>query len=178
MTFRAPKCEVDSRGSPVAPLETDKLAAKPAPAARTSGILAAHATPCPEATVIHHLSFYATDFAATKAFYEKALAPLGSKVTAEFTASWNPAWPTQRMCAFGPEGKMVLWVIEAKEKASPRHLALSAKSHAEVQAFYKAALAAGGKDNGPPGPRKDYSPSYYAAFVIDPDGNNIEAVTT
>jgi len=126
--------------------------------------------------VIHHLSFYATDYAATKKFYEAALAPLGSGVTAEFTASWNPQWPTQRLCAFGPGDKKVLWVIEAKEKPSPRHVAFSAKTQAEVAAFYQAGLAAGGTDNGPPGPRADYSPGYYGAFVIDPDGNNIEAV--
>ena len=70
-----------------------------------------------------------------------------------------------------------LWLIEVKEKPSPRHVAFVAPSRKHVQAFFEAALAAGGADNGGPGVREQYHPTYFGAFVLDPDGNNIEAVT-
>ena len=126
--------------------------------------------------MIHHLSFYATDYAATKKFYEATLGTLGCSVTAEYVASWSKDWPEQRMCAFGRGGAKVLWIMEAKEKSSPRHVAFSAASHAAVDAFHAAGIAAGGKDNGAPGLRTEYAPDYYAAFAFDPDGNNVEAV--
>ncbi|MFV8751217.1 VOC family protein [Nannocystaceae bacterium ST9] len=127
--------------------------------------------------MIDHLSFYATDYAKTKAFYERALAPLGAAVVMDMTATWNPEWPEQRMCAFGPPQRPIFWIAEVRTPATPRHLAFTAKDRATVDAFHAAALAAGGVDNGGPGPRPHYHPGYCGAFVIDPDGNNIEAVT-
>lgn len=127
--------------------------------------------------VIHHLSTYATDFEATKRFYEAALAPLGFGVVMELTSTWDPDHPTRRMAAFGPPQRPVLWVTEVKTAASPRHVAFVAKSPAAVEAFHRAALAIGAKDNGAPGPRPQYSPGYFGAFVLDPDGNNVEAVS-
>lgn len=126
--------------------------------------------------MIDHLSFYATDYLATKRFYEQALAPLGYAAVMEMTATGNPEWPEQRMIAFGPPQRPIFWVIETKQPATPRHLAFAAKDRAGVDAFHAAALAAGGRDNGGPGPRPQYHPGYYGAFVLDPDGNNVEAV--
>ena len=125
--------------------------------------------------MIDHLSTYATSYDATKRFYEAALAPLGSRLDHEIVTTWDPAFPTRRACAFGP-GRSVFWVIEVREPATPRHTAFSAKSRAEVDAFHRAALAAGGRDHGAPGVRAIYHPNYYGAFVLDPDGNNVEAV--
>jgi catechol 2,3-dioxygenase-like lactoylglutathione lyase family enzyme len=99
------------------------------------------------------------------AFYEKALAPLGIKKLVAF----------DKAAGFGSD-KPALWVSVSSEPRSSVHLALSSPDQSTVQAFYAAALAAGAKDNGAPGPR-DFAPNYYAAFVIDPDGNNIEAAS-
>ncbi len=126
--------------------------------------------------MIDHLSTYATDFAATKAFYEKVLSPLGYRLVREMVAEWDRDFPTRRFCAFGPGDRPILWVIEVKERSTPRHVAFAAKDRASVDAFHAAALAVGAKDNGPPGPRPVYHPGYYGAFVFDPDGNNVEAV--
>ncbi|QSX30015.1 VOC family protein [Shewanella cyperi] len=126
--------------------------------------------------MIDHLSSYATDYEVTKAFYQAALAPLGYPLVLEEVAHWNPDWPTQRMCAFGPDGRPVFWVIESSEAATPRHTAFAARDRAAVSDFYHAALAAGGADNGAPGLRPQYHQHYFGAFVLDPDGNNVEAV--
>ncbi|WP_434778235.1 VOC family protein [Neisseria sp. Ec49-e6-T10] len=126
--------------------------------------------------MIDHLSTYATDYVATKHFYEKAFAALGYTIQAEFVAKWNEHFPTQRMCAFGKEGKMAFWIIEVKEAYTPRHTAFAAENRAQVDAFYQAAMHSGGQDNGGPGLRPHYHEHYYGAFVIDPDGNNVEAV--
>ncbi len=128
--------------------------------------------------MIDHMSFYATDYPKTKTFYEKVLAPLGYGLVREMVATWDPSWPTRRFCAFGPPNKPVLWLAEVKDegRATARHVAFTAKDHAAVDAFHVAALEAGGKDNGAPGPRPVYHANYYGAFVIDPDGNNVEAV--
>lgn len=128
------------------------------------------------AAMIDHVSFYATDYEKTRDFYRAALPPLGYEQVMEMTAAWNPAWPTQRMVAFGPPGKPAFWVIETREPATPRHLAFHAETRAAVDAFHRAALGAGGRDNGGPGVRAMYHPTYYGAFVLDPDGNNVEAV--
>lgn len=126
--------------------------------------------------MIDHLSSYATDYAATKDFYLAAFAPLGFTLQMEFVAEWNTEFPTQRMCAFGVEGKPTFWIIECKEKATPRHVAFSAASRTAVDAFYQEAMTHGGKDNGKPGLRPHYHANYYGGFVFDPDGNNVEAV--
>jgi catechol 2,3-dioxygenase-like lactoylglutathione lyase family enzyme len=128
--------------------------------------------------MIDHLSTYATDFPATQRLYDAALKALGFGRVVELVASWDPGYPTRRMAAYGPPGKPVLWIIEvsAADKATPRHLAFSAGTRSAVDTFYRAALAAGGRDNGTPGLRPQYHEHYYGAFVFDPDGNNIEAV--
>ena len=126
--------------------------------------------------MIDHLSTYATDYTATKTFYERVLGALGYSLQAEFVAEWNAEFPTQRMCAYGPEEKGAFWIIEVKEKYTPRHVAFSAADRNAVKAFYQAAMDNGGKDNGEPGLRPMYHEHYYGAFAIDPDGNNVEAV--
>ncbi|WP_299942495.1 VOC family protein [uncultured Microbulbifer sp.] len=123
-----------------------------------------------------HLSTYSTDYAATKEFYEGAMASLGYAMQMEFVAEWNAEFPMQRMCAFGPEGKPAFWIIEVKENYTPRHIAFSAANREAVNLFYQAAIESGGKDNGKPGLRPTYHEHYYGAFTIDPDGNNVEAV--
>lgn len=127
--------------------------------------------------MIDHLSYYTTTYEKTRDFYRSTLEALGYGLVTEMVSTWDPEWPTRRLCAFGPTGRPVFWLIEVKEPATPRHVAFHAKSRALVNAFHTAALAAGGKDNGAPGERPHYTPTYYGAFIIDPDGNNIEAVT-
>jgi catechol 2,3-dioxygenase-like lactoylglutathione lyase family enzyme len=114
--------------------------------------------------MIAHTSLTVSDYAKAKAFYIAALAPLGYHNNMEYgeAAGFN-------------DGKNTDFWIDRKSKVVPTHVAFEASSGKQVEAFYKAALAAGGKDNGGPGYR-DYWPGYYAAFVHDPDGNNIEAV--
>ena len=128
--------------------------------------------------MIDHLSTYTTDFPASQRIYDAALKALGFERVVNMVANWDPTFPTRRMCAYGPPGKPVLWIAEVKasDKATPRHVAFAAASKSAVDAFYRAALAAGAKDNGAPGPRPIYHEHYYGAFVFDPDGNNIEAV--
>ncbi len=125
-----------------------------------------------------HLNCYATDYGATKKFYEAVLPALGFGLVTEMVATWDASFPTRRMCAFGPPHKPSYWIIEvpANDKRTPHHVAFVAKDEAAVASFHKAALAAGGKDNGAPGPRPHYHPGYFGAFVFDPEGNNIEAV--
>ncbi|MDP0496245.1 MAG: VOC family protein [Verrucomicrobiota bacterium JB024] len=123
-----------------------------------------------------HIYTYAKDYPATKAFYEAALSALGYSIQAEFVAEWNQDFPTQRRCGFGNNDKPSYWIIESREAATPRHLAFAAASRRLVDDFYKQAMANGGADNGKPGLRPWYHENYYGAFVIDPDGNNIEAV--
>ena len=126
--------------------------------------------------MIHHLSTYTTKFEAARAFYDAALKPLGAERMMDLVTEWDPEFPNGRICAYGPPGKPALWLIEKREARTQAHFAFAAKSKEAVQAFYDAALKAGGKDNGAPGPRAHYSPTYYGAFILDPDGNNIEAV--
>lgn len=126
--------------------------------------------------MIDHLSTYATDFSATRAFYEAALATLGYSIQAEMSFDSDSDLPGRRACAFGPDGRTVFWVVEVREAASPRHVAFSAKDRGSVAEFYRAGLAHGGRDNGAPGLRPIYHAHYYGGFLIDPDGNNVEAV--
>ncbi len=113
-----------------------------------------------------HLGFAVGDFAKSKAFYEKALVALGIGVVMQ----------GDDFVGFGRDGRPQFWVGIGDAPTTRLHLAFAAKNRAAVQAFYQAALAAGGKDNGAPGLRPDYHPNYYGAFVIDPNGHNIEAV--
>ena len=113
-----------------------------------------------------HVGITVRDLAKTRAFYTAALAPLGLAVR----------YDQDDVVAFGPPGKWQLWFHAKGEPPAPIHIALSSATRAQVDAFHAAALAAGGQDNGPPGPRPHYHPNYYGAFVIDPDGHNLEAV--
>ena len=126
--------------------------------------------------MIDHLSTYAIDFPPTKAFYEAVLGELGFPLQFEMTFDADPDLPGRRACSFGPEGRSIFWVIETLEAASPRHVAFIAEDRSAVAAFHKAGLAAGGQDNGAPGPRPMYHEHYYGSFLTDPDGNNVEAV--
>jgi catechol 2,3-dioxygenase-like lactoylglutathione lyase family enzyme len=125
------------------------------------------------ANMIDHLGLAAGDFARSKAFYRMALEPLGILLIKELSAEDTGA---RAHAGFGKEGKPFFWIGEGARAAGPVHIAFAAPSASAVQDFYRAALAAGGKDNGPPGPRAHYHPNYFGAFVLDPDGNNIEAV--
>ena len=112
-----------------------------------------------------HISLRTHQFDVMTAFYEKALAPLGIKKLMTFESG----------AGFGRD-KPGLWISKSGEPRSSVHLALTSPDQSVVRAFHAAALAAGAKDNGGPGPR-GFAPNYYAAFVIDPDGNNIEAAS-
>jgi catechol 2,3-dioxygenase-like lactoylglutathione lyase family enzyme len=126
--------------------------------------------------VIDHISSYATDYAATKAFYEAVLGRLGHEMQAEMAFDEDPDLPGRRACAFGPPGRTTFWVIEALEASSPRHIAFAAADREAVAAFHAAGLEAGGTDLGAPGLRPIYHEHYFGAFLTDPDGNNVEAV--
>lgn len=116
-----------------------------------------------------HVKFGVSDFAASKAFYLQALAPLGVAVVSE----GDPAYGVE-LCGRGSNTSLCLF--QTSEKPAQLHLAFTATSRQQVDDFHRAALAAGGRDNGPPGLRPHYHASYYAAFVIGPDGHNLEAV--
>ena len=119
------------------------------------------------APMIDHTGITVTDFKRSLAFYEKALAPLGYTAIMTF----------EQWAGFGEGKKPDFWIGVGKTPPKDQvHIAFAAKGREMVRAFYEAAIAAGGKDNGPPGIRKDYHPNYYGAFVLDPDGHNIEAV--
>jgi len=115
-----------------------------------------------------HVKFGVSDYEASKVFFLKALTPLGATVASEGLPTYGV-----ELCG---EGKASLCLYQTEEKPAHLHLAFAAKSRQQVEAFYRAALAAGGKDNGAPGLRPHYHANYYAAFVIAPDGHNIEAV--
>jgi catechol 2,3-dioxygenase-like lactoylglutathione lyase family enzyme len=125
--------------------------------------------------MIDHVGFKVSDFAASKAFYERVLAPLGYGLVMEVTPEMTGT--DARHAGFGANGKPDFWISPGSvHQGSGVHVALQAKSRADVDAFHAGALAAGARDNGPPGIRAHYHPSYYGAFVLDPDGHNIEAV--
>jgi catechol 2,3-dioxygenase-like lactoylglutathione lyase family enzyme len=116
-----------------------------------------------------HVKFGVSDFAASKAFFLKALEPLGVAVAAE-------GEPTYGVELVRPNNKSSLILFQSREKPAHLHLAFMAENRGQVEAFYRAALAAGARDNGAPGLRPQYHANYYAAFVIGPDGHNIEVV--
>jgi catechol 2,3-dioxygenase-like lactoylglutathione lyase family enzyme len=124
--------------------------------------------------MIDHIGFSVSDYERAKAFYAQALAPLGYVLVMEV-----PAEKTEAGFAaggFGAGGKPDLWIAGEGKLERPVHVAIVAQKRTDVDAFYRAALAAGGRDNGPPGLRPHYHLNYYAAFALDPDGHNIEAV--
>lgn len=122
--------------------------------------------------MIDHVGFSVSDYARARAFCEKALAPLGYVLVMETTAqeTGKPA------AGFGANGKPDFWIGGEGKLDKPLHIAILAKDRATVDAFYRAAVAAGARDNGSPGVRPHYHPNYYGAFVLDLDGHNIEAV--
>jgi catechol 2,3-dioxygenase-like lactoylglutathione lyase family enzyme len=123
--------------------------------------------------MIDHMGLTVSNFAESKGFYAKALGPIGYSLLMEFPASGPDDVDA---AGFGASGR-IDFVIGAGTPGTPRtHLAFRVKSRAEVDAFYQAGLAAGGRDNGGPGLRQHYHPNYYAAFVLDLDGHNIEVV--
>jgi catechol 2,3-dioxygenase-like lactoylglutathione lyase family enzyme len=116
--------------------------------------------------ILDHVGYNVRDFAASQSFYVQALAPLGITVVAQ-----GEGW-----AMLGREGKPQFWFGAMGPAQTGVHLAFAAADREQVRRFHQAALAAGGRDNGGPGLRPHYHPAYYGAFVIDPDGNNIEAV--
>jgi catechol 2,3-dioxygenase-like lactoylglutathione lyase family enzyme len=116
--------------------------------------------------MIDHIGISVTDLERSVAFYTKALAPLGYTLIMKFDG---------QAAGFGINGKPDFWIGQAPVTAKA-HVAILAKGRAAVRDFYAAALAAGATDNGAPGVRAHYHPNYYGGFVLDPDGNNIEAV--
>jgi catechol 2,3-dioxygenase-like lactoylglutathione lyase family enzyme len=114
-----------------------------------------------------HVKFGVSDYPASRAFFIRALEPLGVVDATE--------WPPNGV-ELSAKGKASLCLYQTDEKPARLHLAFTAETRQQVEAFYRAALEAGGKDNGAPGLRPHYHPNYYAAFVIGPDGHNLEAV--
>ena len=117
--------------------------------------------------MIDHVSLDVRAYEASKRFYQQALAPLEYELLMEYEGS---------VCGFGGMGKPDFWIGNRGEPQSGVHVAFVSPDRPTVDRFYEAALAAGGRDNGPPGPRPLYHEHYYSAFVHDPDGNNVEAV--
>jgi catechol 2,3-dioxygenase-like lactoylglutathione lyase family enzyme len=116
--------------------------------------------------MLDHIGLQVGDFSRSKEFYIAALAPLRYTIVMEFDG----------VAGFGAAGKPDFWIHGGQATAPSVHVAFGAADRASVRAFHKAALNAGGSDNGAPGLRPDYHPDYYGAFVRDPDGNNLEAV--
>jgi len=116
--------------------------------------------------IIDHIGIAISDYDKSKLFYQSVLATLGIELVIE----------VQGWAGFGKKGKAEFWFGPDEKTQEPMHIAFAAKSRQQVDEFYKAAIAAGGLDNGKPGVREIYHPNYYGAFVIDPDGHNIEAV--
>jgi catechol 2,3-dioxygenase-like lactoylglutathione lyase family enzyme len=116
--------------------------------------------------IIDHIGLTVSDYPRSKAFFAQALAPLGIELVME----------VQGWAGFGKNGKPEFWFGAHTERQNPMHIAFVAETRNQVRNFYHAALVAGGKDNGPPGIREIYHPNYFGAFVVDPDGHNIEAV--
>jgi catechol 2,3-dioxygenase-like lactoylglutathione lyase family enzyme len=115
--------------------------------------------------MIDHMGLLVSDLERAIAFYTKALAPLGYEVIMRFGPH----------AGLGANKKMDFWISAEKSPTDKLHVAFRAPSRSVVKEFYAAAMAAGGRDNGPPGIREMYHPEYYGAFVLDPDGHNIEA---
>lgn len=116
--------------------------------------------------MIDHLSLAVSDYEQSKLFYQSVLAPLGYTLLMEHPISGG---------GFGSDFKPSFWIKQG-DAAAAIHVAFSSKDRPTVDEFYRTAISLGAKSNGPPGPRTEYHPTYYGAFVLDPDGNNIEAV--
>ena len=123
--------------------------------------------------MIDHTGLNVSDPAKSRRFYDAALAPLGYRVLAELPLAVTGGVV---VLGYGVPDKADFWVAQGEPNHPRLHVAFRADSREQVDAFYRAALAAGGRDNGPPGPRPHYHEDYYGAFVLDPDGHNVEAV--
>jgi catechol 2,3-dioxygenase-like lactoylglutathione lyase family enzyme len=119
--------------------------------------------------MIDHIGLGVSDYERSKTFYLAALAPLGYELFMEVTEAGPYA-------GFGVGGKPDFWIGKRDSSTVGAHVAFAAPDRATVRAFHEAALAAGARDNGPPGLRPEYHATYYGAFVLDPDGHNVEAV--
>ena len=124
--------------------------------------------------MLDHIGFAVADAERSRRFYEQALAPLGIALIMSVTPEQTEAGGTAH--GFGSDGKPYFWIGDNERVGEGTHVAFEAESRAIVDAFHEAALAAGGRDNGAPGLRPHYHPNYYGAFVLDPDGINVEAV--
>jgi catechol 2,3-dioxygenase-like lactoylglutathione lyase family enzyme len=124
--------------------------------------------------VIDHVGFPVADYERARRFYTQALAPLGYTLVMEMPSDVTESGAAA--AGFGIEGKPDFWIGGEGGLRGVLHVAIAAKDRAAVDAFHREALAAGGRDNGSPGLRPHYHPNYYAGFVLDPDGHNIEAV--
>lgn len=124
--------------------------------------------------MIDHIGFAVADIARSRAFYDAALAPLGLSVITEATPDQTESGRTA--IGYGKEGNPFFWIGDNERPGEGTHVAFTVDDRETVDAFHAAALSAGGRDNGAPGLRPHYGPNYYAAFVFDPDGANIEAV--
>ncbi len=116
--------------------------------------------------IIDHIGLTVSDYEKSKSFFSSALAPLGIELVMEIGG----------YAGFGRGGKPEFWLDTGGEIQRPMHIAFDAANREQVRAFYAAAMAAGATDNGPPGIREIYHPDYFGAFVIGPDGHNVEAV--
>lgn len=123
--------------------------------------------------MIDHTGITVSDLVRSVSFYRAALAPLGYAVLAQFPAAVTGA---SDVAGFGVPPKADFWIAQGSPNRPPLHVAFRTHSHGVVDAFHAAALGAGGRDNGAPGPRPHYHEHYYGAFVLDPDGHNIEVV--
>jgi catechol 2,3-dioxygenase-like lactoylglutathione lyase family enzyme len=126
-----------------------------------------------EASVIDHTGVVVNDFEKSKKFYAAALKPIGYEMLMEFPASVTGHTD---VAGFGDRPKADFWISTGTPHKAAVHVAFRVQTRSLVDAFYEAALTAGGRDNGKPGVRPHYHPNYYGAFVLDPDGHNIEVV--
>jgi catechol 2,3-dioxygenase-like lactoylglutathione lyase family enzyme len=118
--------------------------------------------------MLDHIGVNVSDYHRSRAFYDRALGPLGFSLLME---------PAPRIGGFGRDGKPWFWITSERQPTTENvHVAFTAPDRATVDAFHAAALEAGGTDNGAPGLREIYHPTYYGAYVLDPDGNNVEVV--
>ncbi len=125
--------------------------------------------------IVDHVGFGVADYPRAKRFYTDALAPLGFTLVMEVSPEQNEGGKVWA-CGFGKDGKPEFWIGSDGKTTPPLHVAFVVDTRAAVRAFHEAALRAGGRDNGAPGLRPQYHPSYYGAFVFDLDGHNVEAV--
>jgi catechol 2,3-dioxygenase-like lactoylglutathione lyase family enzyme len=123
--------------------------------------------------MIDHIGVAVANMERARAFYTGALQPIGIGLVMEVSAEETGG---DAHAGFGADGKAFFWIGTSLKPKGGTHVAFAVGTRAEVDAFYRAAIAAGGRDNGAPGLRPEYHPNYYGAFVFDPDGNNIEAV--